>query len=58
MPDLEPTLGTRMPELYAADQVTVEWVPDVGPSGNNACIARPRDEDSPATVSDIPNSTR
>ena len=44
-----------MPEVYADDQVTVEWMPDVGPYGNNSYIVRPRDEDAPATVIDIPN---
>ena len=43
-----------MPEVYADDQVTVEWVPDVGPYGNNSYIVRPRDEGAPATVIDIP----
>ena len=43
-----------MPEVYADDQVTVEHVPDVGPYGNNAYIVRPRDDDAPATVIDIP----
>ena len=43
-----------MPEVYADDQVTVEWVPDVGPYGNNSYIVRPRDETAPATVIDIP----
>ena len=47
-----------MPELYAADKLTVEWVPDVGPYGNNSHILRPRDEDAPATTIDIPNGTR
>ncbi|MXZ62978.1 MAG: MBL fold metallo-hydrolase [Chloroflexi bacterium] len=43
-----------MPEVYADDQVTVEWLADVGPYGNSAYIIRPRDESVPVTVIDIP----
>ncbi|MYE31761.1 MAG: MBL fold metallo-hydrolase [Chloroflexi bacterium] len=43
-----------MPEVYADDLVTVEWMADVGPYGNSAYIIRPRDESVPATVIDIP----
>ncbi|MYD66249.1 MAG: MBL fold metallo-hydrolase [Chloroflexi bacterium] len=43
-----------MPEVYADDQVTVEWLADVGPYGNSAYIIRPRDESAPVTVIDIP----
>ncbi len=43
-----------MPEAYADDLVTVEWLADVGPYGNNSYIIRPRDESAPATVIDIP----
>ena len=43
-----------MPEVYADDQVTVEMLTDVGPYGNNSYIVRPRDENAPATVIDIP----
>ncbi|MDE2696331.1 MAG: MBL fold metallo-hydrolase [Chloroflexota bacterium] len=43
-----------MPEVYADDLVTVEWLADVGPYGNSAYIIRPRDESAPVTVIDIP----
>ena len=43
-----------MPEVYADELVTVEWVADVGPYGNSPYIIRPRDESLPVTVIDIP----
>ena len=43
-----------MPEVYADEQVTVELLPDLGPSANNAYIVRPRADGAGATLIDIP----